>query len=133
MDIRTHKMYIIDAPLVSHFRPGTCAEANCGPHLHGWRSGPFNPLHSEDAVRIAYIRQGSERRFTEESTPSGIVFTFEPGQRCFGSDRHRVPLEREPNYLVREGGGLITHGRADQWVDDFATHQQGIADARERG
>ena len=67
------------------------------------------------------------------------VFTFEPGQDCFA--QHRVPLERDPLFLVRGGDwrgnptGLqpYRHHRGEDWVDDFADHQDRIARQIERG
>ena len=76
----------------------------------------------------------------EVRNPLGLTeFTFEAGQTCFVE--HRVPLEREPLYVVRDGDwrgnprgtAPRIHTRPDDWVDDFAEHQQRLADRFEQG
>ncbi|MEU6781497.1 hypothetical protein ABZ912_20015 [Nonomuraea angiospora] len=134
-----YKTYQIVQPLATHFRPATCEEVACGAHAHGWRT-----LVDETAElgqrQAHYIRRQSGRRFVEQRTPEGLTaFTFEPGQRCFG--RHQQPLERDPLYFVRGGdwrgnplgGRPYQHRRGDDWVEDFAEHQDRISRQIERG
>lgn len=136
---QAYKTYQIVAPRSTHFRPGTCEEAECGAHARGWRTlvDESTDLGQQQAH---YIRMLSGRRFTAERTAEGLTaFTFAPGQTCF--QQHQVPLEREPHYLVRGGdfrgnpGGArpYQHVKGDDWVDDFAEHQNRIARQIERG
>lgn len=133
------KTYSVRAPLGSHWRKATCAEVDCESYLHGWMT-----TVPSDSAQAHYIRKESGRRFIETTLDGGrVIFTFEPGQRCFGSDEHTVHLDREAFYVVREGDWRgnprphartnIQHVRADDWVDDFATHQGRLADRLERG
>jgi hypothetical protein len=129
------KTYSVLAPLSSHFKPATCEEVDCQMWQHGWRTAI--DVNTELGCRQAhYIRDQSGRRFTEAMEDGLFVFTFEPGQRCFTA--HQRPLERDPVFLVRMGdwrsyGPSRVHARAGDWVEDFAEHQQRLADRLERG
>lgn len=135
------RTYEIRAPIKTHFRPATCAEIQCPGHVNGWCS-----LIDETAElgqrQAHYIRKVSGRRFTERSLPNNLTeFTFEAGQSCFRSGEHQTSLERPPIYIIRDGDWRgnpratdpRVHRRADDWVDDFANHQQGIADKQQEG
>lgn len=128
------KTYEIIAPLRTHFRPATCEEVECGAWRNGWKT--IVPVNSEAAQ---YIRSGSSgRRFVEAQSAYEIEhgltdgmaeFMFPPGQKCFATDKHRVPLEREPLYVARGGdargnplGERRVHTRAEDWTEDFAGH-----------
>jgi hypothetical protein len=129
------KTYGIKAPKSTHTRPATCAEAQCGPHTHGWKTviDEQTELGKEQAY---YIRNGSGRRYTEDrDSMAGVtVFLFEAGQTCFGAAEHRVSLDRPPLFIVRGGdwrgnpdGMRLQHANGDDWVDDFANHQDQLA------
>lgn len=130
--------YQLLAPLETHWRPATCAEVDCPAYLYGWLT-VVDPASDLGQRQAHYIRTQSGRKFTEEPTPGGIEFRFEPGQICFR--QHQAPLEREPLYVVRGGDhrgdplgiGAREHTRPEYWVEDFAEHQQALADAHERG
>jgi hypothetical protein len=123
------------------WRPATCAQVDCAPHLHGWTTTVDE--RTELGQRQAwYIRSASARRFSEHRDDTGLtVFTFEAGQSCFQADQHQVATEREPLYLVKPGdwrGGAQgrssrVHTRAEDWVEDFSEHQDKIQTVRERG
>jgi hypothetical protein len=130
LPVHAMKSYAISAPLSTHWHPVTCAEAACDAYEHGWQS--FIDEAAELGQRQAhFIRRESGRRFTEERNEHGItVFTFEPGQECFASDRHKARNERQEKYLVRGGdfrgnptGERRIHSGPDPWLDDFSTHQ----------
>ncbi|WP_084965255.1 hypothetical protein [Thermoactinospora rubra] len=133
------KTYQVAAPLPTHWRPATCEEAGCPAYEYGWRT--LVDETSELGRRQAhYIRRQSGRKFVEDRDAEGLtVFMFAPGQTCF--QPHQVPLEREPLYLVRGGdwrgdplgGQPYQHRRAEDWVEDFAEHQDRIARQIERG
>lgn len=136
------KTYSVRAPLGSHWRKAACAEVDCESYCAGWMT-----TVPSDSRQAHYIRKESGRRFIEarlNPTDPGddrVIFTFEPGQRCFGSDEHVVRLDREALYVVREGDwrgnprrtAPTQHVHAEDWVDDFATHQGHLVDRLERG
>lgn len=134
--IAAYKTYQLIAPISTHFRRATCAEVDCPGYLNGWRT-----TLAADDERCDYIRRHSGRRFTEERTADGMVtFHFSPGQMCFRAGEHVKSLEREPLYIVRDGdhrgnptGHRRLHVNGADWIDDFGTHQQRIADEHQAG
>lgn len=139
MPAAAYQTYQILAPVETHWRDATCAEVACPHHERGW----ITRVHEGDALgqaQAGYIRHRAGRVFTEARTPDGLTqFTFKPGQRCFA--QHRIRLDR-PEFFVRRGGDWrgdpfgerpFVHSSAADWVDDFATHQQKIADTIEKG
>lgn len=134
------KTYQVSAPLSTHWHPVTCEEAACEFWREGWTS--YIDESADLGQRQAhYIRKESGRRYREERNEAGITeFTFEPGQRCFASGRHRGRNERPERYIVRGGdwrgnptGERRVHANADDWTEDFATHQDKIKTLLERG
>ncbi len=124
-----YKTYAIASPISTHYRDGTCDEAGCLAHRHGWQT---NVDESTDLgqKQAHYIRKQSGRRYTDRKTELGLTaFTFEAGQRCFTT--HKVPLDRPEFYAVRggdwrgnpRGTGTRLHTGPDPWVNDFGTHQ----------
>jgi len=138
LPVEAVQTYAIRAPKGTHHRTASCAEADCPNLQHGWRS-VIDEATDLGAAQATYIRRESGRKFTEERDPAGLtVFTFEAWQRCFAE--HTVPLEREPFYVVRGGdwrgnprGEIRRHANGDDWVEDFAEHQQTLADRLEQG
>ncbi len=89
-----------------------------------------------------YIRKQSGRRFREMRQADGRTeFLFEPGQRCFKSHEHRIRIERPEIYVVRDGDArgnprgtaARRHASAADWQEDFAEHQQTLADRFKEG
>ena len=130
-DYRTYQLL---QPLATHFRVATCEEADCQPHLHGWIS-TFDESTELGQRQAHYVRNASGRRYTEVRSAALTTFTFEAGQRCFR--QHHEPLEREPLAIVKDGDYRMSsnprHLRPDDWVDDFANHQDRLNTQRERG
>ena len=140
---RAMKTYALAAPISTHRRIATCAEVRCERQARGWRTllDVSVPAHASAAN---WIRLHSGLSFTVEQDGDAVTFTFPAGQQCFeGINRqHTVTLEREPLYFVR-GGDWRTDWRTRRdtaiemhvadWVDDFANHQQAIADAHSAG
>ncbi|NUR03065.1 MAG: hypothetical protein HOY79_43120 [Streptomyces sp.] len=137
MDAGAYKTYEMRSPLSTHFRPATCAEVDCPHYLGGWR------VHLEaltpDLVDAA---RKSGRRYREEHIAEGQTFlVFEPGQPCFKATQHRARIDRPPLYIVRDGDfrgnprgtKARLHQNPANWVEDFAEHQQAIADEIEKG
>lgn len=144
-----YKTFQISSPISTHRKPATCAEAQCSHYLGGWATVVDEGTELGQA-QAYYIRHDSGRKFAEEPGGIGLTrFVFEAGQTCFlppppgqpPTHRHTVSLERPQIFVVREGDwrgnprGIEPriHTRAADWVDEFANHQQKLADARERG
>jgi hypothetical protein len=135
-----YRTYAIAAPRATHYRPASCAEARCAAHEHGWRS-TVDERTDLGRAQARYVRLESGRRYTEHRDEgSGLtVFEFRPGQRCFSA--HQVSLDRPPLYVVRDGDWRgnprgtepRVHARPEDWVEDFATHQDRLSRLIERG
>jgi len=139
LPVGAYKTYEIDAPMATHWRAASCAEVACGAYLRGWRTvvDEHTPL---GLAQASYIRRDSGRGFREERNEGGMtVFTFEAGQRCFKADEHRIKTGQPELFSVRGGdyrgstGRIHTFARAADWTDDFADHQQRIADRINQG
>jgi len=138
MGPEAYKTYSVVSPLTSHFRPATCAEADCGYYRDGFqvRVEGLEP-------QVLHAVQNSGRKYTVQKPAEGETYlVFEPGQPCLRASLHRVRVsDRPPLYVVRDGDyrgnprGTKTrvHHSPDNWLDDFATHQQAIADEIEKG
>ncbi|MCG6493441.1 hypothetical protein [Kitasatospora sp. A2-31] len=138
MPVAAYKTYRILSPQSTHFRPATCAEAECEAHLNGWRS-TIDEATDLGQRQAHYIRKESGRRFVEERLESGLTrFEFEAGQQCFAGG-HQVRLDRPEHYLLQDGDwrgnptGRNQALTAQDWIDDFGEHQQRLADQLERG
>ncbi|MFE2911243.1 hypothetical protein [Kitasatospora indigofera] len=138
MPVGAYKTYRIMSPQSTHFRPATCAEADCEHHLRGWQS-TIDETTVLGQQQAHYIRKQSGRGFTEERLSASLTrFIFHAGQTCFAGG-HQVRLDRPEHYLVRAGDwrgnptGQSQTLRAQDWVDDFGEHQQRLADQLERG
>lgn len=140
LPVSAMKTYSVSAPLSTHFRDATCAEVRCEAYESGWMTTIDES--SELGQRQAYyIRKQSGRKFTETSMSEGrTIFTFEPGQKCFRADTHKVRVERPEIYVVRDGdwrgnpaGAVRRHANAADWVDDMANHQDKLATRLEQG
>lgn len=131
----------IASPAATHWRPATCAEVDCAAHANGFRvTCDLRTQLGVDQAR--YIRDKAGRHFTHTFSDEGrvITFTFPAGQRCFVA--HRLPLGRPALFVVQNGDHRgpgrrqlerRRYDRPDQWVDDFATHQDQLATAARRG
>src|SRR4051812_20053517 len=84
-----------------HYRPATCAEVECPQWAHGWVT---RVTRGSDLEKFL-VGQTHGRRFTETTGLSAgeREFMFGPGQECFRSSTHRLPVEREPFFVVRDG------------------------------
>jgi hypothetical protein len=137
---QTYRIFRPGTP--QYWRPATCAQVECEPYVHGWTTTVDE--RTELGQRQAwYIRSASARSFSEYRDRAGLtVFTFAAGQSCFQTDTHQVAIEREPLYLVHDGDwrsdrrGVSPrrkHVSGEEWVEDFAEHQDKIQTVRERG
>lgn len=137
LPVEAVKTYQVASPIRSHYRRASCKEVRCPNYEHGWRT--VLPASSHDL--IATLRRSGRKITSETVRPDGMVeFIFEAGQPCFESSKHVTSLEREPLYIVKGGdwrgnprGERMRHANADDFVDDFANHQQKLADRMEQG
>lgn len=142
-DVTLMQTYGLSAPQATHYRRASCREVDCPNYANGWISG-FDVTDAEQARACKIVREHSGRLFTvkEIRGTSGLIervlLTFGPGQECFLP--HRVPLEREPAYFLRDGdwrgnptGRKIVFSSATSFVDDFGEHQERIKTLIERG
>lgn len=139
MPVTALRTYAIASPLATHWRQATCAEVDCERYRGGWQS--VCDERTDVGARRAYrIRHDRSRKHTEHKDPGGVtVFKFPPGQRCFAWQEHRIQYRPEI-YVVRDGdwrgnpsGWSRRHTRPDDWVCDFAEHQDRLATAFNRG
>ena len=138
MGPESYKTYEMRSPLSTHFRPATCAEANCTYYRDG-----FQVRVEGLAPKVLHAVQNSGRKYTVQKIAEGETYlAFEAGQLCLRASLHRVRIEdRPPLYVVRDGDWrgnprgtkARLHQRPEDWVEDFATHQQAIADEIEKG
>jgi hypothetical protein len=130
-----YKTYQMLVPLQTHWNVISCELSQCAQAANGWVSliDESTDLGTQQAY---YIRKQSGRKFTESRTPEGLTrFEFPGGQECFAT--HRVRKEEvQEIFVVRDGDWrgnplgtqAYRHTHADYWIEDFAEHQQKIAD-----
>ncbi len=88
-----YKTFQISAPLATHWVDATCEEVACERWLNGWQTvvDESTQLGQRQAY---YIRHDKSRSHAEARRKEGTtVFSFGPGQRCFGGG-HKKPLGR---------------------------------------
>jgi hypothetical protein len=132
------KTYQVRSPVSTHFRPATCAEVECASYLFGWQT-----VVPADSAAAGYIRHDRSRSHAEEREPGGMArFVFGAGQQGFPpAHDHAVRTDRPEVYLVRDGDfrgnprgtQVRRHVRPDDWIEDFAEHQDKLATRLERG
>lgn len=131
-----YKTYQISAPISTHFRPATCEEADCAQFLHGWTT-KIDTSTELGRRQADYIDTDRTRTSIVERADTVLTYTFPAGQRCFAAGSHRVPLEREADFRIVAGDhrqyGRTVSLTPQTWLDDFAEHQQGIAELHQRG
>jgi hypothetical protein len=89
-----------------------------------------------------YLTHDTDRKYSMQRVDQTLFkFLYGPGNPCFRRGDHRVPIGRPPFYLVAEGDWrgnprgtpAFRHRRVEDWVDEFANHQNSIAAAIKRG
>lgn len=128
-----YQTYRIASPPDGQVR-AACEQVGCLAWRNGWET-IVNEATDLGKRQAFYIRSHSGRAFREQRTQGGLtVFRFESGQRCFAEHSTRPEI-----FLVRGGDwrqdrGLIRrHVKGADWVEDFAEHQDRIAQQIERG
>lgn len=138
MPAYAYKTYSVVRPgTPAYWRPATCDEVACEQARDGWQV----PLAAVTEQHYRDLLTGGWR-WTRVELPDGSGYLdFPPGQRCLRFSEHRIAVEREPLYVVRDGDWRGNprgtrpryHRDARDWVDDFGEHQQTLADRLNRG
>lgn len=132
-----YRTYAVVSPLSTHFRSATCAEVDCPHYVNGWRVR-LEALTPD----LAQAARRSGRKYAEQAVAEGETYlVFEAGQPCFRAGEHRIRSDRPPLYLVRPGDHRVDprtvkgrlHQRPENWVEDFAEHQQKLTDEIQKG
>ena len=142
-----YKTFRLSAPLRTHWRPASCADAGCPYYLNGWKT-VVDESTDLGQRQAHYIRRESGRRFTEDRNerPGLTTFVFEPGQECFAAaahaddpvrGRHVVRNDRPARTLVHDGdwraAGPSVERHPDDFTEEFVTHQNRLKTLLERG
>ncbi len=135
--VGAYKSYEFSMPPGTHTRPVTCGEVDCPTQTAGWVT-VVDESTKLGQKQAHYIRRQSGRIYTEGPRDVLTLFTFPPGEECFKP--HTVTLDRDPVFVVRGGDWRgnpmrerMTHASADNWVEDFAEHQDRLATRVNRG
>lgn len=131
------KTYQLSAPIQTHRRRASCAEVECPKRERGFKA--VCDTSTVAGQKNARWIEKSGKAFTRSAAGPVVTYTFPVGQDCF--DRHTVSLEREPAYIVRGGDhrgnpraiATFRHRNGDDWVADFAEHQDRIIALHQRG
>ncbi len=128
-----YKTYGFVSPLSTHYRPASCEEVGCLAFRQGWVTRV--PAGSD---LEATVRRSGRRIAREGREPGHVLFTFAPGTKCFAASKHRISLDRPPVFYQRGGDwrqriGDVQKMNGRDWLDDFANHQQRLADRKQEG
>lgn len=120
------------------WRSATCDEVNCERKANGWRTVlDLNTLAGRR--QATWIVDKSGRHGSIERAGDVITMTFAAGQDCF--EQHKVAIEREPLYVVRDGtatrplagGRTYRHATGALWVENMQEDLDKVRRAREAG
>lgn len=136
-----YKTYSWTAPLGSHWRQATCLEYECEDFQTGFVLS-IDTSTDLGQKQYFYVTHDRDRSYTmQRVAPDLYKFVYKPGNECFKRGEHRVPIGRPPFYLVHEGDWrgnprgtpTLRHRRPEDWIDQFANHNQELSDAVKRG
>jgi hypothetical protein len=124
--------FALSRPRATHFVAIDCKAAGCLAYAHGWTT-TADTSTTLGQRQARYIIDHSGRRYVKDEYPPLIDFIFPPGQQCFAG--HQRALERDPIAVVRSGDWRgdpardirRRHTTLEDWVDQFATHQDKLA------
>jgi hypothetical protein len=137
MEPQAYKTYQVVNPPATHFVKATCEEVDCPHWLNGWRVR-VEGLPPE----MVHTATHSGRRYAEQHVADGETWlVFEAGQPCFKASQHMRRLDRPSLFFVKDGDFRgnpygtrpYRHTRPEWWVEDFAGHQQALADRIQEG
>lgn len=135
------KTFTWSAPVRTHWRPATCEEYKCDGIVHGFVT-TVDTSTDRGRKQYHFLTHDKERTHSMQRVgPTLFKFIYKPGNPCFNREGHRVPIGRPPFYLVSGGDWrgnprriqTLYHRRPEDWVDQFANHQNDIAEAFRRG
>lgn len=134
--VQDYKTYQIVSPLSTHWEPATCQQVDCPDYLNGWRV-KIEGLPAE----MVHAARTSGRKFSElEISQNEHWLVFEAGQPCFRASEHRRLLDKQEIFIARDGdyrgnptGHVRRHTRPEFWLEDFAEHQDKLAEQIQRG
>ena len=137
-----YKTFTMSSPFESHWRRADCEEVECSDFLHGFvMTVDFsNELGQKQLYYLTKLDK--DRRYHLQRTGQWEVkLIYGPGNPCFKRGEHRVQIDREPFYLVCEGDWRgnprklppVVHRRVEDWVDQFANHQEEVSTTIQRG
>ena len=134
--VNDYKTYQIVSPLSTHWEPATCQQVDCPDYLNGWRVR-IEGLPPE----MIHAAKTSGRKFSElEISASEHWMVFEAGQSCFRASEHRRLLDKQEIFIARDGdyrgnptGNVRRHTRPEFWLEDFAEHQDQLAQRIQQG
>lgn len=136
-----YKSYAMRAPLATHWRPADCEEYECHPFLHGFVT-TVDVGTELGKKQYYYLSHDKSRKASIQRVSQTIFkFVYGPGNRCFAYSDHRVPIGKPPLLLVIGGDWrgnprslrTIVHRTKENWVEDFALHQNKIVERIGRG
>jgi hypothetical protein len=138
-----YKSYSMRMPLSTHFKPATCAEFECDAYRFGFVVTIDTSMELGER-RYHYVTHDKTRRYSMQRVgPTLFKFIYGPGNDGMGLEHgeHRMSLDRPAFLLVAEGDfrgnprgtPVYVHRYQQDWVDDFATHQDRLATALQRG
>lgn len=138
LPVQAYTSWEVRAPLAQtqdFWRKATCAEVDCPRYLGGFVAR-IDETTTLGQAQATYLRKDRTRRAVESRDTGLTVFTYGPGTICFKADEHLVRTER-PSLFIRRGGDwrattepATTYARPEQWVEDFAAHQNRLARAQ---
>lgn len=146
MDPQYYKTYEMDMPLESHWRFVSCEDYECDDFMKGFVL--TIDLSAEIGQRqFDFVKQDKTRSCSiQRVTETMVKAVYGPGNKCFRNVkgdplRHKLPIGRPPFYLVSggdwrgnpRGTPTVTHRRPEDWIDDFANHQDKLATTFQRG
>jgi len=140
LPVAAYQTFAITADAPGLTRPATCAEVECDAYLLGWTT-TLDTSTEPGQRAVAFLAAGAGGRHYRETTLPGFplrTFVFEPGQLCFRAGEHRIAIRparfaRWNGWHGQRVGEIRPYDRPDQWVDDFATHQQRLVDTVREG
>lgn len=136
------KTYKAVSPLKSHWRRATCEEIDCPAMKAGFVT--TIDFSTELGQRQLYYltKEDKDRHpIIQRTGKYQVKLVYRPGTPCMERASHRVPLEREPYFLVCGGDWrgnprrvqTVKHSNGMDWADDFGNHQIKIKELQKRG
>lgn len=141
MPVAAYQTFSVHMPTETHWRDATCEEVGCERWAKGWKTSFVPGTVEGDKIRYFIKSSPIRRKYTVVRLADRTEVIFEAGQECFRQDaaatRHRRPVPRPQIHVVRGGDWRNGWDRrvvsSSEWVDRFATNQDRLKTAIERG